>query len=97
MYADYQTSRKSPCRRLVYKDALEKAKSSVVTHFTTDGTFFPPPPEAQRPSNNTPIHAHYSFDFAQQVFYLNDPLQPGPMYTQKVRHLVCVVSPFPDR
>lgn len=23
---------------------------------------------------------HYSFDFAQQVHYPNDPLQPGPMY-----------------
>ena len=27
-----------------------------------------------------PIEAHYSFDMAQQVFYPNDPLQPGPMY-----------------
>ena len=29
----------------------------------------------------TPDHtSHYSFDMAQQVFYPNDPLQPGPMY-----------------
>ena len=66
--------------RSVYREALEKAKSSVVAHFTVDSTFSPPPPAAQRPSNNTPIHAHYSFDMAQQVFYPNDPLQPGPMY-----------------
>ena len=66
--------------RSVYREALEKAKSSVVAHFTVDSTFSPPPPAAQRPSNNTPIHAHYSFDMAQQVFYPNNPLQPGPMY-----------------
>ena len=64
--------------RSVYRAALEKAKSSVVAHFTEDGTFSPPPPAAQRPSNSTPIDAHYSFDMAQQVFYPNDPLQPGP-------------------
>lgn len=27
-----------------------------------------------------PGNVHYSFDFAQQVHYPNDPLQPGPMY-----------------
>ena len=26
------------------------------------------------------IDVHFSFDMAQQVFYPNDPLQPGPMY-----------------
>ena len=65
--------------RSVYREALEKAKSSVLAHFSTEGTS-PPPPTAKRPFNNTPIHAHYSFDMAQQVFYPNDPLQPGPMY-----------------
>ncbi len=69
-----------------YKDSDVKllssstTKRSVVAHFTVDSIFSPPPPAAQRPSNNTPIHAHYSFDMAQQVFYPNDPLQPGPMY-----------------
>ena len=66
--------------RSVYQGALEKAKLSVVPYFTIDGTFFPPPPASQRPANKTPISAHYSFDMAQQVFYPNDPLQPGPMY-----------------
>ena len=64
----------------MYREALEKAKSSVLAHFSAEGTFSPPPPAANRPFNNTPIHAHYSFDMAQQVFYPNDPLQPGPMY-----------------
>jgi len=66
--------------RSVYKAALDKAKASIVTHFSSNGEFSPPPPGADRPPNSTPIEAHYSFDMAQQVFYPNDPLQPGPMY-----------------
>ena len=66
--------------RSVYQKALETAKASVVNHFTKDGTFSPPPPASKRPANTTPISAHYSFDMAQQVFYPNDPQQPGPMY-----------------
>jgi hypothetical protein len=66
--------------RSVYQGALEKAKLSVVPYFSKDGTFSPPLPASKRPPNKTPISAHYSFDMAQQVFYPNDPLQPGPMY-----------------
>jgi len=66
--------------RSVYKATLDKAKSSIVTHFSSNGEFSPPPPGADRPPNSTPIEAHYSFDMAQQVSYPNDPLQPGPMY-----------------
>ena len=68
--------------RSVYKAALDKAKSSIVA---PNGEFSPPPPGAERPSNTTPIEAHYSFDMAQQVFYPNDPLQPGPMYFLTLR------------
>ena len=28
---------------------------------------------------------HYSFDFAQQVHYPSDPLQPGPVYFKSLR------------
>ena len=66
--------------RSVYTNALDKAKVAIRSHFTTDDTFSPPPPLAQRPANTTNLVAHYSFDMAQQVFYPNDPLQPGPMY-----------------
>ena len=66
--------------RSLYQGALEKSKVAVVPYFTKDGTFSPPPPASSRPANTTPISAHYSFDMAQQVFYPNDPLQPGPMY-----------------
>lgn len=33
---------------------------------------------------------HYSFDFAQQVHYLSDPLQPGPVYFLLLR--ICCES-----
>ena len=55
--------------RSVYKDALEKAKASVIPHFTSNDTFSPPPPHALRPANTTPVFAHYRFDMGQQVFY----------------------------
>ena len=32
------------------------------------------------PPCSKPITMHYSFDFAQQVHYPSDPLQPGPIY-----------------
>ena len=36
----------------------------------------------ERPHGLLPESAvvHYSFDFAQQVHYPSDPLQPGPVY-----------------
>ena len=42
------------------------------------------------PGNNVPacsrdFLAHYSFDFAQQVHYPSDPLQPGPVYFKTPR------------
>ena len=63
--------------RSVCKAAFDKAKSSIVAHFSSNEEFSPPSPGSERPSNATPIEAHYSLDMAQQV---NDPLQPGPMY-----------------
>ena len=55
--------------RSFYTTALDKAKSTIAAHFSSNGKF-----------SGTPIEAHYVFDMAQQVFYPNDPLQPGPMY-----------------
>uniref|UniRef100_A0A1X7UJN3 DUF7869 domain-containing protein n=1 Tax=Amphimedon queenslandica TaxID=400682 RepID=A0A1X7UJN3_AMPQE len=34
----------------------------------------------ERPVNQVEVEVHYSFDYAQQVHYPNDPLQPGPIY-----------------
>ena len=30
--------------------------------------------------DTTPLQMHYSFDYAQQVQFPNDPQQPGPAY-----------------
>ena len=39
----------------MYQGALEKAELSVVSYFSQDGTFSPPPPACKRPPNKT-IH-----------------------------------------
>lgn len=63
----------------VYDATVDRAKLSTVTHFSCDGQFTPPPPGARRPSNSTPIEAHYSFDMAWPVYYPYDPLHPTCM------------------
>uniref|UniRef100_A0A1X7THG1 Uncharacterized protein n=1 Tax=Amphimedon queenslandica TaxID=400682 RepID=A0A1X7THG1_AMPQE len=34
----------------------------------------------ERPVNHLEVEVHSSFDYAQQVHYPSDPLQPGPIY-----------------
>ena len=66
--------------RSLYKNALDSAKESIHQFFSSSGEFSPPPPAEKATQCSRTITAHYSFDMAQQVFYPNDPLQPGPMY-----------------
>ena len=66
--------------RSLYRKAVDTAKESVRQCFSSTGTFTPPGPASKTPSCSRAIEAHYSFDMAQQVFYPNDPQQPGPMY-----------------
>ena len=66
--------------RSVYREALERAETSFAAHFTSNGSFVPPPPNTREKPNSKEMFSHYNFDMAQQVFYPNDPLQPGPMY-----------------
>lgn len=66
--------------RSYYKTTCEECKKSVQAHFTTDGKFSPPPPCSRIAHNSIDIKVHYSFDYAQQVHYPSDPLQPGPIY-----------------
>ena len=42
--------------------------------------FVPPTPHGMIAPASNAISAHYSFDFAQQVRYPSNPLQPGPIY-----------------
>ena len=50
-------------------------------HFAEGGVFVPPPPHGMIAPASNAISVHYSFDFAQQVHYPSNSLQPaGPIY-----------------
>ena len=66
--------------RSLYKTAIDTAKQSIRQFFSSDGVFSLPQPACKSQPCSRLIKAHYSFDMAQQVFYPNDPQQPGPMY-----------------
>ena len=63
--------------RAHYKSVCDECKESIRAHFVVDGQFTPPAPSSHTPANTNDITVHYSFDYAQQVHYLSDPLQPG--------------------
>ena len=65
--------------RSFYKKVLEESSKQQITSHRS-GTFFPPPPRAMIVPASNSIMVHYSFDFAQQVHYRSNPLQPGPIY-----------------
>ena len=66
--------------RSLYKEALDESKRQTQAHFLLEGKFTPPPPHAMIAPASNNITVHYSFDFAQQVHYPSNPLQPGPIY-----------------
>ena len=66
--------------RSVYKGELDKSRQEVQSHFCQEGVFVPPPPNGMIAPASNSIQVHYSFDFAQQVHYPSNPLQPGPIY-----------------
>ena len=66
--------------RSFYRGELEESKRQIMSHFVEGGVFVPPPPRAMIVPASNFIMAHYSFDFAQQVHYPSNPLQPGPIY-----------------
>ncbi len=67
-----------------YRTAVKKCKEVVREHFTENDTISPPV-NAAVPSGTGPSRVHYSFDFAQQVHYPHNPLQPGPIYFKTPR------------
>ena len=64
----------------MYRQALDESRRQTQAHFLLEGKFVPPPPHAMIAPASSNITAHYSFDFAQQVHYPSNPLQPGPIY-----------------
>ena len=64
----------------MYRQDIEQSRQEVQHHFVQGGVFVPPPPNGMIAPASNAISAHYSFDFAQQVHYPSNPLQPGPIY-----------------
>ena len=65
--------------RSFYKTTCDECQKSVTTQFTIDGQFIPPSPLSAVLPVST-LRVHYSFDYAQQVHFPSDPMQPGPIY-----------------
>ena len=83
----FQTLRKAESHLLAvtkersyFRTVVKQSKDAVKAHFTIDGSFSPPPPQSHILPLANSITVHYSFDFAQQVHYPSDPMQPGPIY-----------------
>ena len=72
------------CERSFYRTAVKSSCDAV----TEDGVLTLPSPGSALPSGSGPNTVHYSFDFAQQVHYPDNPLQPGPMYFKGVKHIL---------
>ena len=68
------------CERSYYKTTCDECKADITAHFTVDGVFQAPPLTEGAPANSHNIKAHYSFDYAQQVHFPSDPMQPGPIF-----------------
>ena len=65
--------------------ALSSTTNNAALSSLPGTVFSPPPPGSYIPSGSGPACVHYSFDFAQQVHYPHNPLQPGPMYFKTAR------------
>ena len=66
--------------REAYNAITAECRVVVRGMFLQDGAFSPPSPYCYIPPLTGPSMAHYSFDYAQQVHYPDDPLQPGLIY-----------------
>ena len=66
--------------RSFYRSTCDDCRREVSARFSSNGSFHPPPLSAKIPANSNNIKVHYSFDYAQQVHFPSDPLQPGPIY-----------------
>ena len=65
--------------RSYYRMAVKDSREAVHKFYNVDDMFSPPVGTAVA-SGVGPQRVHYSFDFAQQVYYPHNPLQPGPIY-----------------
>ncbi len=66
--------------RTYYRSICNECRQDVRSFFVSNGEFSPPLPHTLIPANTNNIKVHYSFDYAQQVHFPSDPLQPGPIF-----------------
>ena len=66
--------------RSYYTTTTKECAESIKHHYSRNSKFEPPLPHSKIPANSVPIKAHYSFNYAQQVHFPTDPMQPGPIY-----------------
>lgn len=66
--------------RSFFTAIVAECSKSIREHYTNRNNFEAPPPSSFIKSNTVSIKAHYSFDYAQQVHFPSDPMQPGPIY-----------------
>ena len=69
----------------VYKNEVERSRKYVASHIGQEGVFVSPTPNGVIAHATNPITVHYSFDFAHQVHYPSNPVQPGPIYFRTPR------------
>ncbi len=66
--------------RSFYKTCCDNCRKEVHRFFTVGESFSPPPLLVRASPNSKSIKVHYSFDYAQQIHFPSDPLQPGPIF-----------------
>ena len=76
---------KARSERSFYRTAVKDCRDSVKQFFTKNEVLTVPGPGSALPLGSGPDTMHYSFDFAQQVYYPHNPLQPGSMYFKTAR------------
>ena len=83
--------------RSFYKTMCDENKRYIKEYFTSNDEFEPPPPNSQLPANSNDIVVHYSFDYAQQIHFPSDPLQPVPftfLLQESVGYLALIMKPY---
>ena len=66
--------------RSFYRSTCDQCRDSIVRFFSSGTEFQPPSLSSRIPENSVAVQAHYSFDYAQQIHYPSNPMQPGPIY-----------------
>ena len=78
--------------RSYYKTTCDKCRDCITAFFLSNRVFQPPPLSSKVHEYSHPIQAHYSFNYAQQVHFPSNPMQPGPIFFLTPRNCSIFVS-----